>query len=241
MRADLLHAQASVHWAVAQFESLENRINTWLHLNVSGRVKETDSPATHNFIVMVEKEPLPLAFHVEIGAYINAIRSSLDLLATALAERYGVPKPEDAYFPIANSAAVFAKGNYKGRKLVKGLPAPERKIIEDLKPYKGGHKLLWPLHQLDIMRKHRRLIRVEPSPVFFRIYGEGVQPVATGWLRTQDETVLGLIGKDAPKPQITQSFSITIGESVLPDGKPVVAALDDFAFVAESIIKRFDN
>jgi hypothetical protein len=146
MRADLLDAQASVDWAVAQFESLENRINSWLHLNVSARVKETDPPATHDVVVAVEKESLPLSFNVEVGAYINAIRSSLDLLATALAERHGMPKPEDAYFPIANSAVAFGSGNYKGAKFIKGLPATEREIIERLEPYKGGHKLLWPLH-----------------------------------------------------------------------------------------------
>ena len=184
---------------------------------------------------------MPLSFNVEVGAYINAIRSSLDLLATALAERQGMPKPEDAYFPIANSAAAFAAGNYKGAKFVKGLPAAERQLIECLKPNKSGHKLLWPLHHLDIMRKHRRLIGVEPAPVSFRISGWSVQPVATGWMRAQDETVLALIGKGAPKPRITYSFSVTLGEPELPNGKPVIAVLDDFACVAESIIKRFDD
>lgn len=236
MRADLLHAQASVHWAVAQFESLERRINSWIHLNVSASIEETDPPETHDSIVAIEKEPLPLGFHVEVGAYINAIRSSLDLLASALAERHGVSKPEDAYFPVASGAAAFAAGNYKGAKFVKGLPATERSIIECLKPYKGGDKLLWPLHQLDIMRKHRRLIGVEPTPVFFRISGVSVQPIANGWIRAQDKTVLARISKGAPKPQITHSFSVTIDEPGLADRKPLIAALDDFAFLAESII-----
>ena len=241
MRADLLHAQASVDWAVAQFESLEQRINAWLHLNVRTTIKETDPPATHDVIVAVENEPLPLKFNVEVGAYINAIRSALDLLATALAERYRVPKPEDAYFPVAKSATAFAAGNYKGSKFVKGLPPTERAIIEDLKPYKGGDRLLWSLHDLDIIRKHRRLIGVQPMPVSFRIRGYGVQPVATGWLRTRQETVLALISKGAPKPQITQSLSVTIAEVGHPNGKPVIAALDDFACFAESVIKRFDR
>jgi hypothetical protein len=39
-------------------------------------------------------------FLVETGAYINAIR--MDILATALAHRHGMPKPEDVYFPVAS-------------------------------------------------------------------------------------------------------------------------------------------
>ena len=39
-------------------------------------------------------------FLVETGAYINAIR--MDILATALAHRHGMLKPEDVYFPVAN-------------------------------------------------------------------------------------------------------------------------------------------
>jgi hypothetical protein len=39
-------------------------------------------------------------FLVETGAYINAIR--MDILATALAHRHGMPKPGDVYFPVAN-------------------------------------------------------------------------------------------------------------------------------------------
>ena len=59
----------------------------------------------NNVIVAVEKEVLPLSFVVEVGAYINSIRSSLNVLATALAYRYQMPKPEDVYFPIAGSEA----------------------------------------------------------------------------------------------------------------------------------------
>ena len=59
---------------------------------------------------------------VEAGAYINALRSSLDILAYALAIRYGVPHPDDCYFPVVRSEKEFLAGGYKGAKFVKGLP-----------------------------------------------------------------------------------------------------------------------
>ena len=80
-----------------------------------------------------------------------------------------------------------------------------RAIIKTFKPYQGGNELLWSLHQLDIMRKHRRLIGVEPAPEFFRIAGSSLQPITTGWIRTRNETVLALVSKGAPQHQITRS------------------------------------
>jgi hypothetical protein len=132
----------------------------WLRQHIEVSIEETEPLATQNVVVLVEKASLPRSFNVEVGAYLNAIRSGPDILATALAERYSVCDPKHAYFPIAESAASFVAGNYKGRKFVYGLPASERSIIEALKPYKGGNEMLCTLHHLDIMRKHRRLIGV---------------------------------------------------------------------------------
>ena len=124
MRDDLLHAQASVDWAVSQFPAFQKRIDDWLRLNVEFAVEDMPSPATHDRIVAIQKESLPLLFNVEMGAYVNAIRSSLDLLATALAYRCGVPKPDEAYFPVGKSGAAFRAGQVKGCKFVNSLPPP---------------------------------------------------------------------------------------------------------------------
>jgi hypothetical protein len=65
--------------------------------------------------------------------------------------------------------------------------------------------------------------------------------VAADWIRAKQETVLALIGKGAPKPQITYSFTVTIAEAGLTDRKPLIAVLDDFAFRATTIIELFDT
>jgi hypothetical protein len=91
MYDDLHPAHASVDWAVAQLPSLRKRLNDWLTNNVYTAIREQPSNVSNNVLVTIEKEPLPLAFQVEAGAYINAIRSSLDILAlfwlTATASR----------------------------------------------------------------------------------------------------------------------------------------------------------
>jgi len=101
MRADLSPAQASVDWAVAQLPAFQGRLDIWLRDNIQVVVKELPADTPNNVILAVEKEPLPLAFNVEAGAYINAIRSSLDILAATLASRRRPALVDDAYFPVA--------------------------------------------------------------------------------------------------------------------------------------------
>ncbi len=243
MRDDLLDAQAAVDWTVAQFPSLSERIEIWLAENMEMVIKDQPAPATYDVIIAIPKEPLPRAFTIEIGAYINTIRSSLDILATAITNRYGIARPEDAYFPVAKSAASFAAGNYKGSKFIKALPPTERAIIEALNPYEGGNDLLWLLHDLEIMRKHRRLLGVAISPERFHIIGTEVRYNFTplDWLRVDDqETILGMIAKGAPDYNMKIASYVTIYETGFAP-KPIVATLNEFASLANSIINLFDR
>ena len=162
MRDDLIHAQTSIDWAVDQLPSFRKKLNVWLKDNIHIVVKEMPATSTNDVVLAMEKEPLPPIFQVEAGAYLNAVRSSLDILACTLDNRHCQALVDDAYFPITDDAAKFmeavAKGkSFKWAKFMKALPTKERSIIEALKPYKGGNGLLYPLHMLDILRKHQRL------------------------------------------------------------------------------------
>jgi hypothetical protein len=244
MQNDLLHAQASVDWAVAQFPAFQARLDGWLDANIDVSIKELPPNVPNNLIVATEKAPLPLAFNVEAGAYINAIRSSLDILSAALAQRHCPSLINDAYFPIVSSAHVFSTQTYKGHKLIMALPATERAIIESLKPYKGGNELLYSLHLLDIVRKHQRLLSVEINPARLSVTGwdlsKNFKPISTGWMRSgHDETVLGLLTKGVPQPQIKLSMQVSLNEASYPS-RSVIPALREFASLANSIIKKFD-
>jgi hypothetical protein len=174
------------------------------------------------------------------------LRSALDILATALAYRFRMPKPGKVYFPIVECAADFASGKYKGSEFVNGLPDRERGIIEALKPYKPGNRPLWALHQLDIMRKHKKLVAAMVHPRQLTVMGPGrledyLTVLATGWVAVQNKPILGLLAKNAPKPDFKFSGYISFDEAALIGRMPVVQALHQFASLAESIIKLFDN
>jgi hypothetical protein len=246
VRDDLFHAQASVDWAASHFLDMNRRFEAWLSVNVHIAVEEQPPAATHDPIVAIEREVFPLAFNVEVGAYINAIRSSLDILATSLAYRHGLPNPDKMYFPVVKSEAAFNCGNYNGSTFVRNLPLTERGIIEGLKPYQKGNEHLWALHQLDIMRKHRRLIDVEVRPLRFSMMGwgplsEDFTPIATGSMRVGEKAVLGLIRKGAPKYNFEYKPLVAFNETGLVARKPVLATLIRFADLASGIIRQFDR
>lgn len=250
MRDDLLHAQASVDWAEANLPLFKKRLDAWLNENVYVAVREQPPNVPNNVVVIAEKEPFPLAFHVEAGVYVNAIRSSLDILASTLAERHCQALIDDAYFPVAGSEAIFLAGKgYKGDKFVKALPAKERGIIESLKPHRGqgGNRTLCILHDLDILRKHVRLLSVEVSPRTFIVsaWGNAINaftPVSAGYVRTgPDETTIGLIAKNATEqPRIKVTPQVSFSEAAHLPRREVTTALHELATFAKAIIRDFD-
>ena len=109
MRPDLLEAQACVNWVPAQLPSLHERLEHWLNDSVTIGIVDTLAPATHNPVVAIEKELLPIEFSVEVGAYINALRSGLDILAMSLVKKHRLPiADENVYFPIREDEASLA-------------------------------------------------------------------------------------------------------------------------------------
>lgn len=243
MCADIAYAYASIDWAVSNLPPFQQRMQGWLDVNVDLRIENLDSNPTHNLLVAFEKAPIPLEFSVEFGAYINSIRSSLDILATTLAYRNDMTNRDKAYFPIAQTEAKFLAREYKGADFVKRLPDTERKIIESIKPYDGGNPLLWELHNLDNARKHKRLLAVETRPAI--VTGHGWDSFIKGeaalseLVHANGETILGMVSKLAHKNDFKIAAQITMGEPGPLYGDNAIVALTSLANVARDIIKKF--
>jgi hypothetical protein len=242
MRADLVEAQASIDWAFDQLQPFNQRLEAWLGANVVIEVRDVPPPATHNPIVALEKELLPIAFSVEAGAYINAIRSSLDILAMTLVRRHSLAFPENrVYFPIGDSEEEFSKKG--GAPLLQQLPAEDRAKLLSLKPYREGNSALWALHHLDIVRKLRRLLDVQIRPIHLSMAGSlksgDFEPLHGEPFQAGPETVLGLLRKGAPGPAMRSRFYVAINEPGTIQRRPVLATLIYLAEAASNAIKLF--
>jgi len=243
MRADLLEAQGNVDWAQAQLLPLHQRLESWLESNVTIEVRDVSPPATHNPIVAVERELLPISFSIEAGSYINTIRSSLDILAMALVKRHNLQIPEDkVYFPIAEDERALLRGG--GAPLLKRLPTEDRAKLLALKPYREGNPALWALHRLDVMRKHRRLLDVQIRPIHLSMSGSlkpgDFEPLHGEPFQAGAETVIGLLRKGAPDSAMQSRFYVAISEPGMIKTRPVLATLTYLADAASAAIKLFD-
>lgn len=243
-------AHASIDWAVSKLPAFQEKMQAWVDLNVALHIKQIDSDPAHNMLVALDKASPPLSFSVETGAYINSIRSSLDILATALAYRSGMPNRDNVHFPIAKSEAAFLAGNYKGAEFVNRLPPTHRQKIELLKPYEGGNRLLWQLHHLDIVRKHRKLLKSETRPYTLTAFGAGAAELLRNpiphsspsqFVHLNGETELGLVSKWAHKGDFKITAQITIAEPGCLYGCNVIDAIICLANMARDIIKSLDR
>jgi hypothetical protein len=219
-----------------------------LDANLYVAIEHTPDPATHNLVVALEKEPFPLSFNVEFGAYLTTIRSSLDILAVAVARRYPtkITRVDDVYFPTAASESEFRTGKQKWRKFIDALPQTERAKFESLKPYPGGDgEALRLLHQLDIERKHHRLLSVFLLTTGFSVPDgtrtRGFEPAFESWQSADNKTILGrlLKGIEWPCDEIKLRPVVAVNEPKFIQYKPVVETLKDFANFAALVIRLF--
>jgi hypothetical protein len=244
LRDDLLDPYACVEWAVGQLDVFNERIARWIDSRPYAVTANKDPQSGEDVWDVREVEPIPRLINAEAGAIINSLRSSLDLLANKLAERNGQIGKRDVYFPVCSARAAFQD---RGRKQVKRLSAADRAAIERLQPYHGGDvpMLLWSLHDLDITRKHRRLVEAYSSPHGIGVYRYGsISPEFDELMRTQPPNDGYVFPRGAANPeyhiQVRIEISLGLGHIGPLATKPIVPALRKLADTTKSIIDLFD-
>jgi hypothetical protein len=244
MRDDLLDAQAAIDWAVAQIPCLEERFMAYLGRRPYDVVMEPDPDQIgHVLLVFYSLGPPDAVLNAEVGVIINSLRTSLDMLFTALVRRNtNVELGRDTYFPITPDAANFL-GTIQKHETEQRLSQREAAAIKGLQPYKGGNDTLYLLHHLDIQRKHRRLIELRPRPGSVRLPFFG--PHTPVWDHMEDKSILLRFapGTDflPTKDNTDVPIQIVIYEPSLGiDYAPVIRVLHHCAETAQGIVTLFD-
>lgn len=243
MRDDLLEAQASVDWAVSQIPLLADCFASWVEGNPYGLTVESDAETKENLLVAYELGAPDLRLNAWVGGIINAIRSSLDMLAASLARRNNKSPSADTHFPVFQCIMDMIDP-LTGIDAKKWLSDGERAVIKTLKPYAGGNDVLFTLHRLDIERKHVRLLAIRPAISSFHM------PVYIGgqtleWKRTDEKTILlrypATFVFDPDQANVKLTSEIIFNEAALGlDKHQVIPVLLEFARQASEIIARFD-
>lgn len=215
--------------------------------------KDVEPDTGHHVYRIHIREQLPPRWGVIVGDVVHNLRSSLDLLACGLVRANGGTVTRQTGFPISDGAKEFVAGLAK----VKGVRKEALDLIKEAKPYKGGNDALWYLHRLNIADKHRLLIPVttadrslilriklnvpwqdEPirAPEIALLSAAPTFPLEDGdeiW-RLEDPVAF-FEHHDEPK----FAFDVTLGESEVLAGKPVVPELLQLTNTVEALIEAF--
>jgi hypothetical protein len=246
MRDDLLDADASVEWATTQMQMVQAAFLSWQRSDPYAVIPEHDSDSGKDFAVAMRRAPFPREIAAGVGGVINSCRCSLDLLAATLAMRNRVKPSSDTHFPIRKrDSDFFTMMNDIERK--GWLAKPDIDKIKSLKPYKGGDDAIWPMHALDVLRKHERLLAASGEiqafhmlgPTHFRVSG---QPVVK---RLEDKTILCEMAPEDVR-RITQGNSLFVVDILLNEtaiglaDEPARPALSRFIRRVREVIALFD-
>jgi hypothetical protein len=243
MRDDLLDAYAAADWAITHLDTFKQRLKTWIDSPPYSVFEEPHPEMGQKLLKLHVDRPLPLTFNAEVGAIINTVRTSLDLLASALARRNGKTPSPDHHFPIYRCVMDFIDPlSVKKRK--SWLAEDARVIIENLKPYRGGNNRLFALHHFDVVRKHERLLDVRTIPGAVMVspaaHCQGLQ-FRSIWPGFNDDAVIAWTSIDATDCQFQMTLSVTFNEGDLIANEPVEQALRDFWRMATMIIEMFET
>jgi hypothetical protein len=170
-------ARVKVEWAKKHLQNLATEILALEHTHIV--IRKDDSEAPPHPISFLHggfpKVPvLALDAVCLAGDVVHNLRVALDHLAQQLA-LIGCPtltqkELRGVEFPIAETHAKYESD--KARK-VKGMRSEAVLAIDTLKPYKGGNEVLWRLHELDNIDKHRTLFTLGTDFVFTADWFDG--------------------------------------------------------------------
>jgi hypothetical protein len=145
----------------------------------------------------------PARFGLIIGACLHNLRAALDNLAYQLSEvGHGGPLPENVAkmveFPIFLTRGDWNHRNAGPRRIAQ-MRARAQTIIEGLQPYKRGdeiaasHDLLWILHKLNNVDKHRLphlTLSVPRNITFYATHPVGLSGVEIVWGAVKEDAVI---------------------------------------------------
>jgi len=229
-----------LNWARTEIQALEREIEFWIDSSIRVFAASDVRPG-FNAIMMEAKEVLPIGIRARSGTITNEIRSCLDSLASALAERNG---REQAYFPVAEHESAF-KADKRLRERLRKFRDEDREALLAHRPFaigddkQPGNLLLYGLHHADIKRKHHRLVAkaAQPNMTFNEGYIGELFWIG-GKVRIPGSTKIAEISKSS-NALLRIEPVLHYAEPNVLRGRPLVKTLHDFADVVEAVVRSF--
>lgn len=201
-------------------------------------------------------EAARLANHVTLRTadVIHNLRAALDIAVCGVAEINGKKIDRKVFFPFAKTSDEFYRLISDTNRCSISVVAPQIvDAVKRLEPYQGGNGgLLYSLHELDKMDKHRFIVPALQSAVA-KFEGIKIINAAGGTVNMNNSTIVfdprqgyrGIIGLGSGKPKleinqnIETGLEISFGKGQILEGKPIVPTLRSFSKLTIEIIESF--
>ena len=217
--------------------------------------KDVPTAGRLSYRLQILKEP-PAGWGPVIGDVLYNLRSALDHLACQLVIAGGGTCTHETEFPIAKNRKAFESRLGS----VSGASKKAKRILRAHKPYAGGNDLLWALHQLNRVEKHRFPLTVfaraknviltfkmnipgQDAPVEF----PPIALVGTDWrdpLVDDVELFNDLLDQATSRPSSGDNPKFTIqiafGEPQIVIDEPLSDTLHKMASVVDSVVNSFE-
>ncbi len=148
-------SNAKIERAKSQIEDLDSKVSSFLISCGHTHFRNVDSSGIEVWRFRLN-EPIPIEFSLIVGEILHTLRSSLDLMMSEIARINDKPT-KNVYFPFGKSREIFEQ---ELKKKTESLPDNVHNLLCSLKPYKGGNKLLWALHDWNRLDKHVSIVAI---------------------------------------------------------------------------------
>lgn len=142
--------------AKKHFRDLVGEINLFLTEPRPYEVSTKTDPNTGEVIYYVSAvASIPSPINLIVGDVLHNCRATLDHFAYQLVLVNNGTPTKSTCFPIFDNATKYADGKARA---VKGMRQDAIDYIDRTKPYEAGNTILWELHRLNNIDKHRILV-----------------------------------------------------------------------------------
>lgn len=253
----LASVRAKIERAKHHVRDLEARLDTFRQLRPYRLFSETESDTGHTVHkVRVHHQP-SAELSLVAGEVIHQLRSGLDHLAWQLWDANGRTGREKlVYFPVYETEPEYI--TVRPGKIQAFFGPAAVSILDTLQPHATGNSLLWKLHQMNNIDKHRRLSLVACSVVDLaltfpsfagsprvgipntsaigapRVIEDGAVICATHSFRTSGTPLLPEM-----QPNLEVAFEIVFNEPGVVEGEAVLHFLEQLTGLVDGVIQQF--
>jgi hypothetical protein len=157
MRDDI---RLKIEWAKHHFRELYSVIRSFVRPNPYRILVQRD-PQTREVLYCVSNDvAVPRDIGLRTGDVIQNLRTAPDYLGCALVTANGGVVTNRSGFPILDNPLTAPHEQKMFARKVKGMSSTAVDLIPSINAYKGGNDILWRLHALNNIDKHRLLVTV---------------------------------------------------------------------------------